>query len=645
MKLLLVDNLLFSGTVDAPRFDPQPHLGLMSLVSVVRTAGFEAAILNPRQLLEDGEVTLGETLYIALALRIADAAPDVVGFTALGCNFHCVVQIAQAFRRLAPDCPVLLGGPHATILHREILAAFDCFDVVARHEAEHSLPLVLHALEVGKGLADIPGVSFRADGQIVDTRAGEIIEDLDALPTPDYAAAALERMALDEIRVEAGRGCPFSCTFCSTASFFGRRYRLKSPDRLVAEMDMLSKRYGFKRFKLNHDLFTVNRKMVTAFCEAVMGSGYHWSCSARMDCVDESLLKTMAEAGCRHIYFGIEAGSARMQEITKKRLDLTLIFPTLETTDRLGIRSTTSFITGYPEEEQADLDATLDALGTAHIYSAGLNESQLHLLTPEPGTELMNVYGPQMALDAHVSEFNFPRLSREDDSLLRDHPRIFPNHHHYPTRISRARLIFVTGLWPILYELERPVLAHLLAAFDGRLSAMAGRFYDWAQATPNLWAPTLDGLAGFLSDRCGADAWVTSLARFAANRAAILRLDQPRLAARGPALQLSPAARLLPACHDVRPAIRQDATTQAPDAIYGLSDWLMLRRDGSVSLYRINRDTLELLNQFREPRDCGDFLRTCLAGGGPVPAPEDLTALVDLGALHRVPGGLSKDAA
>lgn len=650
MRLLLVDNLLFAGSVEAPRFDPQPHLGLMSLVAVARSAGFEAAILNPRQLLEDGELALNEGVYAALAEKISDAAPDVVGFTALGCNIHCVVQTAQAFRRLTPDCPILLGGPHATILHRELLSAFACFDLVARHEAEHSLPLVLQALQMGTGLADIPGITFRRGGAIVETMPGRIIEDLDVLPVPDYASASLDRMRLEEIRIDAGRGCPFSCTFCSTATFFGRRYRLKSPERLVAEMDSLSASYGFDRFKLNHDLFTVNRKMVAGFCAAVRGRGYQWSCSARMDCVDAALLETMAEAGCRDIYFGIETGSARMQEITKKRLDLGLIIPTLAETDRLSIRSTTSFITGYPEEEQADLDATLDALGNAHLFGTGLNESQLHLLTPEPGTELMNRHGAEMALDAHVSEFNFPRLSPDDDRLLRKHPRIFPNHHHYPTRISRARLIFTTDLWPILYELERPVLAHLLAAYEGRLSVMASAFFDWAQSTaPDPQQPSLYGLAACFADQFGAGAWATSLARFAAHKMSILRSGRVGTSTQGSVLQLSPAARLLPACHDVRLALTRGPDTPAPvedrAPRSALLDWLLVRRDGAVRLYEVNSETLNLLSLFHEPRDYVELLQSNDVGDDPVPAPEDLAALIDLGALHRVSPGRAKDAA
>ncbi len=654
MKLLLVDNLLFEGGPDAPAFDTQPHLGLMSLVSVAHGAGHHAAILNPRQLLLDGELKLGPSLYATLAQIIADAEADAVGFTALGCNIHCVVQTAQALRRISPDRPILLGGPHATILHRELLDAFGCFDIIARHEAEHSLPLVLDALEADTSLSGIPGITFRsARGLIVENAPALVIEDLDTLPVPYYEAYPLHRLGLDEIRVEAGRGCPFSCTFCSTATFFGRRYRLKSATRLVSEMDMLASRHGFSRFKLNHDLFTVNRKLVLAFCDAVTNRGYEWSCSARMDCVDGPLLEAMAKAGCRDIYFGVEAGSSRMQEVTKKRLDLGLIVPTLVETGRLSIRSTTSFITGYPEENMEDLDATLDAVGEAHQCASALNVSQLHLLTPEPGTELMARHGGALRLDAHVSEFNFPRLTSEDDDLLRRHPQIFPNHYHFPTRIARARLIFTTDLWPVLYVLDRRVLAYLIAWHGGRLSQLADGFYDWScRQSPEMPPPGLATLAAYVAERFGARAPVSSVARFAALLAAFTRVAPKQDGASGrhanDALRLSRAARLLPDCHDVPALLAEHGDLRiygADNSARSLSDWLLLRTNGQVRLFAIGTETFEFLGLFSEPVTYDEVLRTCLLLGRPVATPENVTALVELGALERIAEAAGKDAA
>ena len=100
----------------------------------------------------------------------------------------------------------------------------------------------------------------------------------------DQAIETCQRMPL-----ELGRGCPFACKFCSTNDFFRRNFRLKSPGQVIAQMRALHRLYGHTSFELIHDMFTVNRKRVVAFCEAMVASGekFQWYCSARTDSVDD----------------------------------------------------------------------------------------------------------------------------------------------------------------------------------------------------------------------------------------------------------------------------------------------------------------------------------------------------------------------
>jgi radical SAM superfamily enzyme YgiQ (UPF0313 family) len=397
-----------------------------------------------------------------------------------------------------PDLPVLLGGPHATILHREILERFRSFDLVVRNEAEQTLPPLLDRLP-GKDIGDLPGVSYRSRyGDVICNSGSPIIEDLDQLPVPAYDCYPIPELGLAGIRVEAGRGCPFSCTFCSTASFFGRSYRLKSTARLLAEMDGLNSIYGFNSFRLNHDLFTVNRKKVVEFCHAMLERDYTWSCSARVDCVDPDLLELMWQAGCRDLYFGIESGTARMQTISRKRLDLELVEPTLDVTSRLGIRTVTSFITGYPEEEKEDQDSTVNLAARLLCRPDRLNESQLHLMVPEPGTQLIAEYGKQLFYDGYITDFNFPWLESDDRSLLAGDPVIFANHHYFPSRLPRDRHVFVTSAWRALRKAGRTVMIDVLRAF-GTLSTFMDEAYAWRAARPDSAGPvSVEDIVAFL---------------------------------------------------------------------------------------------------------------------------------------------------
>ncbi|HEY6340022.1 MAG TPA: radical SAM protein [Bryobacteraceae bacterium] len=478
MRVAFVDNLLFEDFEGIHRYVLQPHLGLISLIAVLEAGGHEGLLVDPKLEVSRGRLSLDEDLYPLLARRILDLRPDAVGFTSLGCNFICTVKVAAYLRRWEPDLPILLGGPHATVLATEILNRFPQFDVIVRGEAERKILPLLECLPKREFLR-APGVSFRLAGTIWNTPGDEIIEDLDTLPVPAYHCHPIRELGLSSLRIDAGRGCPFQCTFCSTASFFGRKYRLKSAARLVAEMDFLHREYGVSDFSLTHDLFTVNRHKVAEFCHAVEGRGYTWKCSARMDCVSEELLDIMSAAGCRSIYYGIEAGSERMQKISKKHLDLQLFTPILDHTARAGMSATVSFITGYPEEELEDQRATLDLIGVSIGRDAPLLNVQLHLLTPEPGTELLAEYRDRIAYDGHISDFNFPVLEADDSAVMEGNPSVFINHHYFPATLSRARHIFVSTLYQVLYSLGFPLLRHLVAVYGGTFSALVNRMDEW----------------------------------------------------------------------------------------------------------------------------------------------------------------------
>lgn len=516
MRLLLVDNLLINTLLDVDNpyhpYDLQPHLGLLSLLAVAEDAGCEGMFYDPKLALTSQKLSLDSGLYREIAHDLLRKNPDVIGLTTLGCNFICTLKVATHLKQLNPEIPILLGGPHATILDREVIRRFPQFDVIVRNEAELTLLPLLEGLPRMR-LDNVPGITFRRGSEIIANLGAPLIEDLDALPRPAYRHYPIKELKLSTLRVEAGRGCPFKCTFCSTASFFGRRYRLKSAGRLCAELDYLHSQYGVSDFGLMHDLFTVSRTKVSAFCDEVEGRGYTWTCSARMDCVDENLLERMQSAGCRAIYYGVETGSARMQKVVEKNQDLALFDPILDVTHRLGMSVVAAFITGYPQEEQTDQDQTLDLIGTCFKRPQELLKIQLHLLTPEPGTKLIADFANALAYDGHISDFNFPTLEPDDSEIMGQNPEVFMNHHYYLSALPRQQHVFVTSLFEILSALSFPLLSHLLTYYDGKLSCLVTSMHEWAKhsgsepSDPNF-------VVDYIENRWGSEHYLASLVRY-----------------------------------------------------------------------------------------------------------------------------------
>jgi len=626
MHLVLVDNLVFPERDDIQELDVNPHLGLVSLAAVAQLHGHTVSIIDPKRLVQSETLAYDRTLYAHLGSLLLGESPDAVGFTTLGCSFILAVKVAAYLKRIEPELPILLGGPHATILHHQILERFQQFDVVVRHEAEETLPAVLAALS-SRHFANIPGVSWRsrpAGAQIYSTPGAPKVEDLDTLPIPAFDLYPIGDLRLKDIRVEAGRGCPFSCTFCSTASFFQREYRLKSPVRILQELDLLHHRYGIKSFKLSHDLFTVNKKKVLAFCEAVRGRAYTWRVSARIDCVDAELLRAMSEAGCESLYFGIETGSERIQKISQKRLALPLVATTLDTVERLGMKATVSFITGYPEETEKDQDATLNMLAACFRRQQSFITTQLHLLLPEPGTELYNRYYERLRYDGYTSAFNAKLLEDDDEQHVLASPDIFATYFYYPGSLPRRLQTLAVGAWRAFTTLGPTILSYILRYYYGRLSGLFANLRAWA-SDHHLRRLDSSAFLDFFADQYGRAHHVTSLVRYAvctserapqANGAVSVQQALDNVSLANLRYCLSKDAYLLDDLHDCGALIERiersphDPEPFAEDSVGAPKDYLIIRRGDMLFNYAIQPALYRVLlalgpSKSSQQRACG----------------------------------------
>ena len=143
MNITLVDNLVMPEEHSLELLDVHPHLGLLSLAAVAERDGHVVQIYDPKRLIRSGALNYDETIYDRAAQALLAQQPDVVGFTSLGCSFLFALNVATRLKRSEPDLPILLGGPHATMLLREILERFTQFDVIVRYEADEIFPAVL----------------------------------------------------------------------------------------------------------------------------------------------------------------------------------------------------------------------------------------------------------------------------------------------------------------------------------------------------------------------------------------------------------------------------------------------------------------------------------------------------------------------
>ena len=421
-------------------------VGILSLAAVLEAKGLQPEVVDLNRVyyewLRDSSPDKADFCSFAgdyFAGRDFDGV-DFFGFSTVCSSYPVTLRIAAEVKRAHPQSAVVLGGPQASVVDVSTLRAYPSIDLVVRGEAEQTLPDLVDALAGNRPLAAIPGITFRRneDGEIVRNPAAPLVADLDALPFPAFHLFPDVRFCR-HFPLELGRGCPFSCTFCSTNDFFRRNFRLKSPAQMIADMRRIRQTYGINSFELVHDMFTVDRKRVVAFCEALLENkrknpedAFIWGCSARTDCVDEELIELMSKAGCRGIFFGIETGSKRMQKIIDKGLELNDSAERVRSCDKFKINTAVSLMAGFPDETMTDLRDTaaffVDSLRYDHA------DPQLSILAPLAGTPISTQHKDALQLNDDVADMSYRgwRQAPEDHAMIAAHPEIFSSFYSAP---------------------------------------------------------------------------------------------------------------------------------------------------------------------------------------------------------------------
>ncbi len=354
-------------------------IGLGYIASVIKKEGYSVKILDINALkLSDEEVR--ET--------IKKLEFDIAGIGGLTPTYKYVKWLADTIKTYKPDVTVVAGNMVATA-HPELLLRNSRVDIAVIDEGEATIRELVPAILNKKDFSEIDGIFYKSkDNEILKTSPRKRILDLDSLPFPAWDLFPMEiyldnPMQARTMVVSAVRGCPYECTFCSHP--FGRRVTFRSAGSIVEEIKELKERYNIKMTGFSDDLFLINRKLVLEFCDRMIAEkvNIEWGCAARVNLVDDSLLRNMRLAGCVELGYGFESGSQAMLDRMKKRVTVKQAEEAVKVTRRAGMKITGSFILGMPGETESTIKETLD-----FIKRTRLPMRRFFYATPYPKTEL-----------------------------------------------------------------------------------------------------------------------------------------------------------------------------------------------------------------------------------------------------------------
>ena len=333
--------------------------------------------------------------------------PGLVGLSLLTVEAGAARKVSALVREILPETPVVWGGVHPTFCTGDCLR-YPEVDYVIRGEGEEIAVALSRALISGKNsITQLKGVSFKENGQIRHNPPAEPMESLDRYPVP--ARHLLLNMNKQQVSSLGGmilsRGCPWSCSFCSSPQFWGRRVRFRSTRAILREMSGLIEEYGIRSFTFWDDSCTLNRKSMAALCRGILDRKIKatWKTATRIDLLDRDMLALMRNAGCIQLQLGIESGSPNMSKQICKEIDLSRVPDALQQINEAGIASGAFFMAGFPEETEEDLELTFRM-----IRELKSTETVLNIFDPMPGSPIFRQVLDLGLLQEPVDWCDFP---------------------------------------------------------------------------------------------------------------------------------------------------------------------------------------------------------------------------------------------
>ncbi len=252
---------------------------------------------------------------------IKEYSPDVIAFSITTGAHQWALKRAESIRETF-DVRIALGGPHATFFPEVI--AHPALDAVFRGESEHAFVAWLNACESNSDLKTVPNIWYKQNGEILKNSLAPLIEPLDTLPFPDrslyYNSYPWFRNNENKGFI-SGRGCPYSCAYCSIAGLRdmyhgkGRFVRFHSPERVINEITFVKENYGLKSVIFQDDTFILGNerldKLLLLYKEHVK---LPFVCHIRADILTRDVALKLKDAGCHSVDFGVESGDESLRK-------------------------------------------------------------------------------------------------------------------------------------------------------------------------------------------------------------------------------------------------------------------------------------------------------------------------------------------
>ncbi|MDX0980029.1 radical SAM protein [Sinorhizobium medicae] len=474
-----------------PTGEVMPPTGLCAVAGWLTKLGHDVALLDLALELRVAATHDRATMRSLTTQAVEEFEPDLVGVTSMYNNSIFAEELVGVAKSARPTAFTVAAGPHFGANAARAVKRMSQLDAAISGEGEIAIELIAKYLD-GHGTLDVvPNIAYRRGGEVRENPTAPLINLADydfnvwetcvragVLNLGRYALTIPEGSTNRAIYVEAGRGCPFDCTFCAPAQFWARKYRLKSPRVIADEIRFLNETAGYDYFLLVHDLLTANRARALDLALEIerLHLPIQWMANSRVDIDLSQNLPAFRRSGLRKFFFGVETASDRMQADIGKFLPRDSARRTVTTLREHDISATCSFVIGLPDETTAELSQTLGY--GAQLALTGAETVQFHRLRLFPPAPLA-MSDLDREFDAETLELEFPFSSAtqaEVDAIQAD--SFFFSGYFAPE--SKAGTSQQLSQVELIFQQMVSLAPFSLAALHGLLGdELIDSFYGW----------------------------------------------------------------------------------------------------------------------------------------------------------------------
>ena len=351
----------------------EPPLWAALLAAVLLQQGYSVELIDAEVMNwtpTETATKIQELNPLLAAIMVSGSNPSASTMNMSGAH-----SILERLNEIAPEIKTLLAGLHPSALPGQTLRG-EKVDFVCQGEGIGTLPRLIEALKTKTEDFEIDGLWYKIEGQIVSNPRPKLVKNLDELPIPAWQLLPMDKYrahnwhCLDDIEhrqpygvIYTSLGCPFRCSFCCINALFGKPgIRLRSPQRVIEEIDFLVSNFGIKNIKIIDEMFAYKESHISEICSLIQGHGHDlniWA-YARVNTVTPNMLRWLKKGGVNWLAYGFESASNKVLKDVSKGFDIDTVDQVVQMTRDAGIYICGNYMFGLPGDDYETMRATLD---------------------------------------------------------------------------------------------------------------------------------------------------------------------------------------------------------------------------------------------------------------------------------------------